>query len=118
LVCGLSGPDCLARPDAEAALAWFDRAVEPAPRRKPDAFAALSHLLRGQLLDVLGRRDDAVAEYRRTAALPDVDLSRKRAAACLAAPCGRQEVLLRLRALSKGEDLASTVGNGIVTPAQ
>ncbi|HEX4047837.1 MAG TPA: hypothetical protein VH309_08385, partial [Elusimicrobiota bacterium] len=80
-------------------------------------FLALLHLFRGQLLDVVGRRDEAVAEYRRTLALPAVDSSRERAQACLDSPCGREEVLDRLRALSKGEAASPPPGNGTVTPA-
>jgi len=105
LVCGLSGADCLAKPDAQAALPWFDRAVEATAKEKPSGFAALLHLFRGQLLDVLGRREEAVAEYKKTLALPDVDFARRRAAACAAAPCGREETLRTLRAFSKGEGL-------------
>lgn len=116
LVCGLSGPDCLAAPDAQAALAWFDRALESAAKEKPSGFQTLLHLFRGHLLDVLGRREEAVAEYRRTLALPEVDFSRRRASECLAAPCGRAEVLARLRALSKGADEDPAPGNGNVTP--
>ena len=120
LVCGLSGADCLGKADSEAALAWFDRAIEGAAKEKPDGFLTLLRLFRGQLLDALGRRDEAVAEYRKVPALPDVGFARKRAAACLSAPCGRDEILARLRAWSKGEDAASPpgIGNGIVTPAR
>ena len=103
LVCGLSGADCLRKSDAEAALAWFDHALESSIAEKPDGFLALLHLFRGQLLDTVGRRDEAVAEYRKTLTLPDVDFAHKRASACASAPCGRDEVLRRLRALSKAE---------------
>lgn len=105
LVCGLSGADCLATPDAERALRWFDHALEATAKEKPSGFQTLLRLFRGQLLDVLGRRDEAVAEYRKALALPDVDFAHSRAAACVGAPCGREETLRALRALSKGEEL-------------
>ncbi|HEX4047507.1 MAG TPA: hypothetical protein VH309_06715, partial [Elusimicrobiota bacterium] len=35
LVCGLTGPDCLSQPDAEAALGWFDRALQDADAESP-----------------------------------------------------------------------------------
>ena len=101
LVCGLSGPDCLNKDAAAQALPWFDHAIAATDQEKPDGFHALLHLFRGQLLDVLDRRDEAVAEYRQVSAFPDFDSSRERAAACAAAPCGRDEALRRLRSLSK-----------------
>ena len=103
LVCGLSGPACLDKDAAAQALPWFDHAIEADAQEKPGGFRALLHLFRGQLLDVLDRRDEAVAEYRRVKTLPDFDSSRARAGECAAAPCGRAEILRRLRALSKGE---------------
>ena len=118
LVCGLSGADCLVKADAETALAWFDHALASSAKEKPSGFQALLHLFRGQLLDVVGRRDEAVAEYRKTLTLPDVDFARKRAAACLTAPCRREEVLGRLRALSKGEELPSLPASRPPTPAR
>ena len=110
LVCGLSGADCLSKPDAERTLAWFDHALVSSAKEKPSGFTALLHLFRGQLLDILGRRDEAVVEYRRTLALPDVDFAHRRAARCAAATCGKDETLRRLRVLSKeDEPVASPV---------
>lgn len=103
LVCGLSGADCLNKEDAERALAWFDHAVETTAREKPTGFHALLRLDRASLLDVLERREEAVADYKKTLLLPDFDGSRARAKACLASPCGREEQLARLRLLSKSE---------------
>ena len=114
LVCGLSGPRCLSPGDAEAALAWLDRALETVSGDAPSGFAALLRLLRGQALDALGRRAEAGAEYRKCLALPDFDFAHERATACLAAHCGRAEQLRRLRALSQEEPGASPRGNGIV----
>jgi len=116
LVCGLSGETCLNAPDARSALAWFDRAVESAEKEKPSAFATLLHLSRGQLLDILGRREEAVAEYRETLALPDIDFAHRRAAECSDRPCSREETLAALRALSKETDEIAAPGNGNVTP--
>ncbi len=103
LICGLSGADCLAEPDANLALNWFDRALAAAAREKPSGFQTLLHLFRGQLLDVLGRRGEAADDYRRALSLPNVDFAHARAAACLASPCGREDALRALRALSHPE---------------
>lgn len=103
LVCGLSGPDCLAGGDADLALTWFDRALDATAAEKPTGFHTLLHLFRGQLLDSLGRRDEAVAEYRRAVALPGIDDAHERAYACSSSPCGRAEIIRRLRAMSRIE---------------
>lgn len=101
LVCGLAGKDCLAAADASAALGWFDRAVAATAEEKPTGYHTLLHLFRGELLDVLGRRDEAVAEYRKTLALPEFSYAHERAFACRSTPCGRAAVLRLLRAMSK-----------------
>lgn len=116
LVCGLSGANCLEKSDAERALAWFDHALETSSKEKPGGFHALLHLFRGQLLDSLERRGEAVSEYRKTLTLPDADFTRQRAAACLASPCRREEILERLRSLSKGEELAPALGSAAPPP--
>lgn len=103
LVCGLSGADCLAKGDADLALTWFDRALDATAGETPTGFHTLLHLFRGQLLDALDRRDEALAEYRRVVALPGIDDAHERAYACQSSPCGRAEILRRLRALSKIE---------------
>jgi tetratricopeptide (TPR) repeat protein len=100
LVCGLSGPDCLAAGDATAALEWLDRALASDGQR-PDALQATLRLLRGQVLEDLGRRDEALSEYRRIRALPDFDFVHARAAACLAAPCGRESQLRWLKSMAE-----------------
>ncbi|MBI5245821.1 MAG: hypothetical protein HY923_01470 [Elusimicrobia bacterium] len=112
LVCGLSGPDCLSKSDMERTLVWLDRALEetskeakpgPKPGAKPDGFRTLLRLLRGQALDTLGRRDEAAKEYQKVEFMPPLGESREIARACLAAPCDRDAVLKRLRAMSKDE---------------
>lgn len=103
LVCGLSGADCLSKGDADLALTWFDRAIDATSAETPTGFHTLLHLFRGQLLDAVGRRDEAVAEYRRALALPEFDYAHERAFACQSAPCGRAEILRRLRAMSRIE---------------
>lgn len=117
LVCGQAGPDCLSEADARAALAWFDKAEAATSRDKPDGFKTMLRLLRGHLLDVLGRRDEAVAEYKKAAAGPDADFSRARAADCLDAPCGRADTLRFLHALADGEFLERPRGGGVPGPA-
>ena len=104
LVCGLSGADCLAKAEMERTLAWLDHALDSISKEKPDSFKTLIHLMRGQTLDILGRRDDAVGEYQKIEFLPLLDDSRVIARACLAAPCDRESVLNRLRAMSKEDD--------------
>lgn len=116
LVCGLSGPDCLARPDVERGLAWIDHALAATSGEKVDGFQTLLRLFRGNALDVLNRREEAVAEYKRCLELPPFDFVHERAHACLAAPCGRYEIIGRLRALSKEGPAEAPRGNGIVTP--
>ena len=118
LVCGLSGADCLGDDDARAALAWFDRALAATAKEKPDAFQTMLHLMRGHLLDVLGRREDAVAEFERLAALPAADFSRARASDCLESACDRADTLRFLRALAQGDFLQRprrASGNGNAT---
>jgi len=101
LACGLSGSDCLAKPEMERTLAWLDHALETTAKEKPSTFRSLLHLLRGVTLDVLGRRDEAVKDYQRAEFLPPLGESREVARACLASPCDRADVLKRLRAMSK-----------------
>ncbi len=108
LVCGLSGPDCLAKADMERVLVWLDHALDTTSKDsaagpQPDSFRTLLRLLRGQTLDILERRDDAVKEYQKIEFLPLLGDSREIARACLAAPCERVAVLTRLRAQSKEE---------------
>jgi tetratricopeptide (TPR) repeat protein len=101
LACGLSGPDCLGKADMERTLVWLDHALDATAKERPDSFRTLLRLLRGQTLDVLGRRDEAVKDYQRAEFLPAIGESRDVARACLAAPCDRETVLKRLRAWSK-----------------
>lgn len=101
LACGLSGPDCLAKADMERTLVWLDHALDSASKDKPDSFRTLLRLLRGQTLDILGRRDAAVEEYQKVEFLPPLGDSRVIARACLEAPCDREAVLKRLRTMSK-----------------
>ncbi len=106
LVCGLSGADCLAKGDMERTLTWLDHALDSTSKDsaagpKPDGFQTMLHFLRGQTLDILGRRDDAVAEYKKVEALPALGETKEIARACLEAPCDRAATLKRLRAMSK-----------------
>ena len=101
LVCGLSGADCLSKADMERTLVWLDHALDATSKEKPDTFKTLLRLLRGQALDVLGRREEAVKDYQKVEFLPPIGETREIARACLASPCGRDAVLKRLRAMSK-----------------
>ena len=99
LVCGLSGPECLSPSEAGRSLVWFDRALAATAQEKPSSFHALLHLFRAQLLDILGHRDAAVAEYRAAAAIPAPTFVHARATACLATACGHEATLRSLRAM-------------------
>jgi len=103
LACGLSGPDCLARADMERTLVWLDHALEATAKEKSDTFKTLLRLLRGMTLDILGRRDAAIADYHNVERLPALGDSREMARACLASPCGRESVLAQLKIMSKDD---------------
>jgi|CXWL01.1.fsa_nt_gi tetratricopeptide (TPR) repeat protein len=107
LVCGLTGPDCLAKDDVQRTLAWLDHALEDTakdkkkPGKKPETFRSHLRLMRAAALDVLGRREEAVADYQKVLSLPPIGDLREIARACLAAPCGKDELLKRLRDWSR-----------------
>lgn len=113
LACGLSAENCLSPADARSAVSWLDRAL--AGGVAAGESATLLHVSRGLLLDVLERRDEAVADYQRALALPDFDVAHALAAACSSAPCGRAELLARLRAMARAGEPDAPDGNGIVT---
>lgn len=102
LVCGLSGPDCLAKPDMESALAWLDHALEGIAPEKPGGLQALLWTFRGHVLETLGRRDEARGDYLRALSMPDIGDFHARARACLDAPCDREILLEALRRYSHG----------------
>jgi hypothetical protein len=101
LVCSLSGADCLAAGDAQASLAWLDDALLADAGRKPDGFQALLRLMRAHALEDLGRRDEALPEYRKILILPAFDFTRARATACIASPCGRDNQLTWLKSMAE-----------------
>jgi tetratricopeptide (TPR) repeat protein len=103
LVCGLSGSDCLAAGDAQGALAWLNDALMSEDGKRPDGFQALLRLLRAQTLEDLGRRDEALPEYRKVLTLPEFDFTRDRASECLSAPCGRETQLRWLKAMAENK---------------
>ncbi len=99
LVCGLNGADCLTQENALAALSWFGPAIDLSAD-KPDGYRTMLYLLRGHLYDILGRRDEAVTDYRCVHTLPDVASARARAEQCLQRPCDRENTLQYLRELT------------------
>jgi tetratricopeptide (TPR) repeat protein len=103
LVCGLSGAECLGQADMERTLAWLDRALDSTAKERPSTFRTALLLFRALSLDVLGRRDEAVAQYRKVELSPPFGDSREIARECLADLCDREAVLRRLRAMSKEE---------------
>lgn len=78
------------------ALAILDRCVEGEPLRERGT-AVYCRLFRAQTLDLLGRREEAKAEYRRVKKLPDFLGSRKRAKKGLKSPATYESAVERLR---------------------
>ncbi len=104
LICGLAvDGNCLSKRRRARGRSRGSTTRWRAAKEKPDGFLSVLHLFRGQLLDVIGRRDEAVAEYKKTLAPARGGLHARAASQCLEAPCGRGEILSRLRALSKEE---------------
>ncbi|HAZ07616.1 MAG TPA: hypothetical protein DCZ01_03615 [Elusimicrobia bacterium] len=102
LICGLSGPECLAKPDMEAALAWLDHALETIAPERPGGIQTLLWTFRGHVLETLGRRDEALGDYLRALNTPDIGDFHARARTCLDAPCNREYLLETLRRYSHG----------------
>lgn len=128
LTCGALGERCFEPTVVGQIAKWFDAAIEreekqlpalrkaaaaagkrPSQRPSVDALAAgerylsLLRLYRGQLHDLLGRREDSDADYRKVLAGPDVSDAKPRAKECLARLCDAKNQLEYLRALSRGE---------------
>ena len=66
-------------PEAAERFAVVDRLVGDSERERDRAYAALANLLLGQIRDLQGRREEAVACYERVRDLPDYAGSRKKA---------------------------------------
>lgn len=122
LVCGMRGPACLQRSDVAEAALWLGHAVdsvrEPArgPRRTRAArakaedelaFLSMLHLYRGYSRDLLGQRQEAVADYRWVLAHPDFLDGHARARQLLDAPLTKAAFLSYLRAQSQADPPAS-----------
>lgn len=103
LFCGLAAEKCLDSSDIEQALVWLDHALESSGGEKPGSWLSLLRLYRGQALDILERREEAVKEYKSVLASPAFSDFHARAGHCLAHPCRAQAALEHLRALSRGE---------------
>lgn len=106
LFCGLSADKCLAGPDVQAALVWLGHAQAESAGEQPGPWQTLLRLYSAQAHDILGQRELAVKDYQWVLARPDFSDAHARAAACLKQACGREEALLYLRALSRGEPWA------------
>ena len=76
--------------DKEKALAEF-RAGTDAAGRPVDRWTVWNKVRAGQLLDLLGRRDEAVAEYKAAYADPDKWDFRPLIKACIAKSCAIPE---------------------------
>ncbi len=98
LACGLTGRECLSPSNLSALRAWLDAALLATEAEPPAALRTLLLADRGQVLDALGLREQAKADYRAALTLPDLDATHELVKACLASPCRRPEILARLRA--------------------
>lgn len=103
LYCGMTGDKCFAGPDLHAALVWLDHAQEDTRGEKPTPWHTLLRVYSGQAHDILGSRELAVRDYKKTLTLPPFGDAHARARQCLARPCDRGDAILYLRALSRGE---------------
>lgn len=103
LFCGLTGERCLSQETLEKSLFWIDSALKAAQWKKPGLWSNFLRLYRGQALDILGKREEAVQEYKRVLSGPDFSDLHGRAKQCLDDACTRQSVLEHLRALSRDE---------------
>lgn len=103
LICGLKAQQCLDQETLEESIVWLDYALEPSRRGKPGPWSSFLRLYRGQALDILGKREQAVQEYQRVLSVPDFSDFHSRARQCLTQPCLLQSVLEHLRALSRGQ---------------
>lgn len=102
LACGLAGDQCLGRAHAAGLREWLTAAIEAEPS-KPTPYLTLLRLYRGWTAEALGRSADAEADYAWVVKHPDFAGARARAQACLDDGCAPNQVLLRLRELSRGE---------------
>jgi tetratricopeptide (TPR) repeat protein len=70
----------------EEAVKTLNEAIEAAPDA-PSAWLSYCYLRRGQAEDILGRREDAVQDYRRVLRLPNYRNARKTARLFLRTAC-------------------------------
>lgn len=111
LVCGLAGEKCLAGDDLEEAIAWLDLALNAASGdKKPGPFKPIVHLLRGHAHDALGRRAEALADYKRADAPGAPTPLRHDAQRWQSVPCGREALLKLLRSMTKEETISPIGG--------
>lgn len=103
LFCGLAAEKCFQEEDVARALVWLDHALESAGGGTPSAWLALLRLYRGQTLDILMKREEAVKEYKLVLSAADFSGFHARARRCLAQSCDAQSTIEHLRALSRGE---------------
>lgn len=94
-LCGLYGAACFEKDKLEEAAAWLTRAIEAPLRGQPAGWASLCRLYRGLAYDMLGRREEALADYEKVSGP-----SRALAERCRAAPCGRDAVEAELKRLA------------------
>lgn len=98
IFCGLAGAHCFERPYAEEAERWLDRALA---EKSSARWTSPLLFWRGLARDVLGRRADAVQDYTRALAVPDVRFAHEHARHCLSTACDREETLRALRELAR-----------------
>jgi tetratricopeptide (TPR) repeat protein len=109
LFCGLSGAQCLEASNAKLAHDWLNHALEAEPKRPKDAaeppgfgpaWTSYLRLYRGNASDLLGKHEDAVADYNAVLQAPDFFDFHARAAECSAVPCTAVSMQRYLRAKS------------------
>ena len=117
IVCGLSGDKCLNRESSELAVAWCTRAIESTPEPKPGRklkpaeqdtlkWLSLSRLYRAYMQEVLGHVDAAERDFKWVLAHPEFADGHSRARECMEHGCAKEDLLLYLRSLSRGETWA------------
>ncbi|HBT62463.1 MAG TPA: hypothetical protein DEB40_12035, partial [Elusimicrobia bacterium] len=121
LVCGLTLDKCLDPELMRRTLPWFEHALELAPNDSPDPWLSFLHLARGQIADISGSRETALADYRWALAHPDALGLNALARDCQRKACSQASALDFLRALSRhpasGGDIIDPVTAPIRTRA-
>jgi len=96
MLCGLAGADCLKPETLGPVVDWLTRALT-ARGPEPAGWRTLIHLYRGVALDIMGKRPEALTDYRAVLELPDHADFRATARKCILDACTRDSVLRELQ---------------------